>query len=425
MIKIKEELLHYIWKTKNFDPLDLSTANGKPLTILDFGQYNHNAGPDFLHGKILVGDTIWHGHIEIHIKASDWISHRHSSDKKYENVVLHVVYKNDVTITLKDGTEIPCLELKSRIRRDVIDNYDQMIASHKWIACEDYISSVNLITKVSTLDKMIAERLTCRSKDILEELEKNNFDFLTITYQRLARAFGSNVNGAAMHRLATLVPFKIVLKHRDNLEHLEALLFGVSGLLPEKGNDEYQEKLIDHFRFYKSKYQLIQMSEVEWKFSRMRPSNFPTLRIAQLAKYLYDNPRIDDFLEIKSISHLSEKLQVILDGYWNTHYNFKSSSDYRIKKLGKRSINSILINWAAPILFAYGIYYQDELMKKRAIDILDFCPAEHNSIIQKWKEIGFTNENASDSQALLHLKKSFCEKQRCLSCPIGHAVISS
>ena len=225
MTDIKEALLHYIWKTKNFDLNDLVTTSGQLLTILDFGQHNHDAGPDFLHAKVKLDDVIWCGHIEIHIKSSDWLNHHHDRDPNYENVILHVVLEDDQIIRLVDRTKIPCLELKSRIQSKMVNKYYKLSHTAAWIPCHELINSVSPITKVSSLDKMNADRLTTRSAEIINELKVLKGDIQTVIYRRLAKAWGFKVNGTAMYRLARLLPLRLLHKHKDNLNYLEALFF--------------------------------------------------------------------------------------------------------------------------------------------------------------------------------------------------------
>ena len=424
MAKIKEELLHYIWKTKSFDLDHLVTTSGQQLTILDFGHHNYNSGPDFLHAKLLLDRVMWHGHIEIHVRSSDWQRHRHDCDSNYENVILHVVLEEDRVIKLKDGTRIACLELKPRIRKSMLSKYYKLSKTSSWIPCEKLVTSVSPIAKVASLDKMNADRLTAKSVDIIRELNQLNGDVQSLIYRRLAMAWGFKINSVAMHRLASLVPFKVLRKHKDNLQYLEAILFGSAGLLPQIGESEYESHLMNNYIFLRQKFGFGQMSAVEWKFSKMRPRNFPTIRIAQFAKFIFQVDRIDGFLSSDSFDRFHQDLNVNLSGYWDYHYIFGKTSAVLLKRMGSHSKNSILINGVATVLFALGVYGSDELMKKRALEILENTPSEKNSILNKWNSLGFLNENALDSQGLLHLKKSYCEQYKCLSCPIGHDILS-
>ncbi len=419
---ISEDFLHYIWKIKNFNLKHLTSTTGQDIHITNFGVHNHDSGPDFLNASILIDDLAWHGHIEMHIRSSDWIQHNHSQDPAYDSVILHVVLDNDQTILDKNGKPIPTIVLKSRIDPKTFNAYRLLIHKKSPIPCSSWIQHVNDITKSSMIEKVLAERLTQKSEEILTSLKQNSGDWNETIYQRLLWSFGLKVNAEACLRLSSLLPYKILLKHRDDVLLLESLLFGVAGLIPHESN-EYIRQLQEHFSFLKTKYNLSQMKAVEWKFMRMRPSGFPTIRVAQFARLINSNKRLDKIIFDQNIPQLQKHFNIkVEDGYWYDHYTFEATSPPKKKTIGQQKLYSILINSVAPLQYAYGIYVQDDSFKKSAIDLLDSIPPESNYIIRDWKKIGLPSTSASHSQGLLHLKKHYCDRHKCLSCRIGHQV---
>lgn len=423
-MNIREDLLHYIWKTKNFDQSDLRTTDGREVTIVDYGTHNDDAGPDFLNGRIEINDTQWAGHIEIHIKASDWIRHNHDGDDGYQNVILHVVYDADDMIHLKDGTAIPCLELRSRMSMNLISKVQYLQNNTSWIPCEDYIASANDMIKVSTKSRALIERLTGKANLLKQQLEVLNNDLNELIYQRLAWAFGLRVNAEAMITLVKSIKYKILQKHCDQLFQMEALFFGQSGMITDDQDDPYVAQLLKEYKMMKQKYRLTPMASVQWKFSRLRPSGFPTLRIAQFAQFMHQVSRLDELIFTEDASKIKEALNVQLSGYWMEHYRFGIPSIRKNKVLGESTKSIIIINAIVPILYMYGIIRKNEHYKAKAIGMLESLKPELNSITKRWESLGMDNESAADSQALLQLKKENCDRQKCMSCQIGHHIIS-
>lgn len=419
---IPEELLHYAWRVKCFNHSNLKTTSGDQLEILKFGDYNTDAGPDFLNASIKINDIIWAGHVEMHVNSSDWLRHDHSSDPAYNNVILHVVLEEDAIIQIVDKP-IPCLVLKERIDSNLLSKFALIRNTSAWVPCEPLISTVNEITKTSTIHRMIAERLEHKAHDILTLHEANNGDLLETIYQRLGWSFGLKVNAGVFLHLCQKTPYKYIGKHADSLFQIEALLFGQSGLLPKEA-DPYVQSLQKEYTFLKSKFSLTSVKKVEWKFMRMRPSGFPTIRIAQFAKLLHNVGRLDRLLFEEDIHTLKNTLSIKLDsGYWMSHYTFKETSKDRSKSIGADKLNSIVINAVAPLLFTYGLLKSSDTHKEKAIELLESIPAERNAILSKWKDLGMPNNNASDSQGLLQLKKHYCDISRCLECSIGHQIL--
>ena len=424
-LRIREELLHYIWQIQAYDQIDLIITAGSKIEILNPGVLNRNAGPDFLNAKIKVGQTLWAGHVEIHLKSSDWHRHQHGKDAQYQNVILHVVYHEDQEIRLKDSTAIPCLSLESRIHSSLLEKYEVLMAQQQWIPCEEHISQVSDITITSTIQSRLADRLEEKSRELITELESLNGDLTVLIYRRLAWALGLSVNAEAMKALAISIPPNVIQKHRDSTFQLEAVLFGQSGLLEELNDEEeYIISLKREYTILKLKFGLTPISSTHWKYLRLRPAAFPTIRIAQFAKLLNKVDRFDELLLHGSAEDIHKALDVNADGYWKYHYTWGTASSPRSKSLGKSKRQIILINAVAPILWMYGTYRNNQDYNDRAIALLESIPKEKNSIISRWEGMGIEVQNAADTQGLLHLKKTNCSKQRCFQCPIGHSILS-
>lgn len=422
-IKIREELLHYLWQLKKFDHTELKTTDGRELRIISYGHLNHNAGPDFLEGKIEIDGTLWAGHIEMHLLATDWHRHKHSDDPAYANVILHVVYHHDSDVALPDGSKIPTLNLENRISPRLIEQYQHLLANKSWIPCQDNIHNVNGLTKTSTVERMMAERLIEKSALLKSQLDAGEQDLSALIYKRLAYAMGLSVNAVSMEKLITQLPNSIIQKHRDDLFQLEALMLGHSGLI-DNIEDDYANALLREYQVLAQKFGLQAMQIVEWKYSKLRPAAFPTLRIAQLAKLIHTIPRIDNLLLTGSPEEIKSSLSIKVDGYWKYHYRFGIASTPKPKSLGKSKIEVILINAVVPILWTYAELRKDEVLKEKAITLLSSIASEKNSITDKWKVLEMPHENAADSQGLIHLKKNYCDKRRCLHCPIGVSILS-
>ena len=422
--KIREELLHYIWQVHAFDLNHLKTESGEEIEIISRGIANHDAGPDFLNGKIRIGDTIWAGHIELHLRSSDWKRHDHSPDPQYQNVILHVVYHADIPIQRKNKIPIPCLSLESRIHPSLLKTYEHLMNNQKWVPCEEHLEEINELTIHSTIEKMLASRLDQKASDLESQLQELNGDISLLIQQQLAWSLGLRVNGEAMKTLMQSIPFHAIQKHRSQLFQLEALLFGQSGLLPEEDDDDYITTLKREYEFLKTKFSLTPMPATYWKFHRLRPAAFPTIRIAQFAKILHTVDRLDLLLLEGKPEQIRKALTIQIDGYWKYHYTWNSPSAPRAKSIGKSKQDIILINAVVPVLWFYGTYRQQEALKDKALNILESISPEHNSIITKWKGLGINSTTAFDTQGLLQLKKHFCNHQKCLSCPIGHHLLS-
>ncbi len=424
---MQEDFLYYIWKFQYFDKKDLTTCQGEPLNIFHPGVRNEHAGPDFLNSKIIIGEVTWHGHVEMHVNASDWYAHQHQTDKAYANVVLHVVWNNDQTIKQQDGTDMPMLAVSGRVPPELHQQYQKLVHTQAPIPCASQLPQVAELIKASMLDKALFQRLTHKNRLVYQLLKDNKGDWEETAYQLLAYNFGFKVNASPFLNLALNLPLKAVTKHADNLLQVEALLLGQAGLLSieTKQHDAYLEELKKEYSYLVHKYQLKSdaIHESHWKFFRLRPANFPTMRIAQFAQLLHRHPHIFDLLTNTPTKTLYEKLAVMQSAYWQTHYRFSQQSNTNLPGLGKASIENILINTVVPLLVAYGKAKDEQDYVDRAVAILQHLPAERNKITRYWEDTGIKVKSAFDSQALIELFNNFCTKKRCLSCNIGVTLV--
>lgn len=419
---MKEDFLHYLWKQKLYSNDILTTNKGETVKVISPGEHNLNAGPDFLNAKIKIGDTLWAGNVEIHVKASDWDKHNHANDKNYNNVILHVVAYNDTQIERVNGEHIPALEIKCKPQ--VYELYLFLMNSKDWVSCESFISKINSFTIFQWKESLLVERLKEKSALIEERFIRTNKHWEETFYQTLAYNFGFKVNALAFEILAQNLPLNYLGKHKDQLNLIEALLFGQSGLLPENPVDDYTQQLINDYRHLAIKFQLKALNPSLWKFMRMRPGNFPTLRVAQFSQLIYkSNALLSKILEVDKFENLYQFFDVQASSYWDTHYTFYKESAKKIKKMGAFAIQNIIINTIAPFLFFYGSYHGKSKYVERTIDFLQAIPYEKNTITQHWLNLGVQVENAFDSQALIQLKNIYCKHRRCLNCRIGNQVI--
>ncbi len=421
-----EDFIHFIWKFRLFNQMELKTAEGESITIISPGIHNKDAGPDFENVKIKIGDTLWAGSAEIHINSSDWEKHRHSTDKAYDNVVLHVVYEYDKPVLRSDGTEPPTLEIKQYIKPGVEKRYKELMENLTWIPCEKQICRVDDIYVQNWLQRVLVERLEEKSKDVLKLADEYKGSWDDTFYILLARNFGFKVNALPFELLARSLPRQILSKHKDSALQTEALLFGQSGLL-EDVSDDYTGLLAAEYGFLQKKYQLKPLEPYLWKFLRMRPQNFPTLRLAQFAALILKSSHLfSKVLEMKEEKKISELFRDLpVSPYWESHYRPGKTATRVSSQLGQESINNILLNTVALTLFSYGKYIDDDALVQRSVSILESLPFEMNNITRRFKDIGIRQGSAGNSQALLQLKKTWCDRKNCLLCAVGAKIINS
>lgn len=421
---MQEDLLHFAWRLKRFDLSDLHTTDGQAVEILQFGEANRHAGPDFTNARIRIGDTLWAGNVEMHLRASDWLRHRHQEDPKYDNVILHVVLQEDQTIFRSNLEPIPCLELQKRIPNKVSKIYKSLLNNEYWIPCQHQFFSVNTAIKKFWLDRLMVERLEEKTKSVERQLLINKQDWELTFYHFLARNFGVRVNADAFEQLARSLPLKILQLYKNRLFQIEALLFGQAGLMEGDFVDDYPRKLQKEYQFLRRKHQLQAISGTQWKFLRMRPANFPTIRIAQFAMLIHQRAHLfSKMLAAKNVLEIEHMFELKISNYWQDHYLFDKPSVLRRKSLGKTTIHLLIINTITPFMFLYGKLKDEDGFKEKALSLLADLPNEKNHIIEKWKNLGVEVESAYDSQALLQLKNKYCDQKRCLDCAVGSALL--
>jgi len=419
-MSFKEDFLHHIWKYKRFDHSKLKTTDGQHLSIENYGMHNHGSGPDFHHGRIIIGDTKWAGNIEMHIKASDWHLHKHQTDTAYDNVILHVVYEDDKMVYNSKGQVIPTLELKGRIDPKVIASYNEIISNTLWVPCADQIHDVDGIVVRQAIDNAVVQRLRRKSDRVTQSLAYYNKDWNKVFFEFIAIGLGAKINKKPFEHLARIMPLEVLSKVSNEMIKVEALLFGQAGLLDGEPKDTYHKRLQSEYAFLQHKHKLSPMQKASWQFSGLRPASFPHVRIAQFAKLITNNAAL--FSKVKSLVK-KEEIEAIfetsVDGYWSTHYNFNKESKARDKRIGKVVRHNLLINSVVPVMFAYADKMKEEDRKERLFEILQSVEFEKNSVTNRWKELGLKLNSAYDSQGLLELKNECCNFKKCLSCPIG------
>jgi hypothetical protein len=420
---ISERLLHFIWQHQYFNKQALTTIEGERLEIHFPGTLNHNQGPDFTKGKIRVADTVLVGNIEIHINASDWIQHKHLEDPNYDNIILHVVWNADRSIEVKNP--FPTLELNSLVPKILLQRYIYLNETEQFVPCQQFLPSLSKLAWTSWKERLCVERLEIISKNILEQLSNTRQHWEEVFWWRLSRNFGTKLNADLFEAMANTIPLTVMAKHKNQLVQLEALLFGQSNLLPKNPIDEYSVLLKQEFEHLKKMHRLKPVS-LQPVFLRMRPASFPTVRITQMAALLFDSVHLfSKVLAADSINELKKLLQVTASEYWNHHYVFGEVSAFQPKKLGFEMSNNILINTIVPIVFTYGLYNRQQKHKDKAIEWLMQLTAEQNQFTRKWVLYNVHNNNAFDSQALLHLKSTYCDNRKCLDCAVGNQLMAA
>ena len=424
-----ELLLHYCWKHKMWPLQGLETTDGRVVEVLDPGLHNHNAGPDFFNAKLKIGGTLWVGNVEIHDKSGDWYLHGHDKDAHYNNVVLHVVEMADREVQTQEGNFVPQMVLK--VPDNVRENYEELLRTDAYPPCYRIIPKLTPLLVHSWMAALQTERLEQKTVAIAERAQKAGGSWEDAYFITLARNYGFGINGDAFEEWARHIPLQAVGKHRDDLFQIEAIFLGQAGLLElstipdsyqkDALNEGYFAKLRNEYQYLAHKFSLQPMDVNLWRFFRLRPQNFPHIRISQLANlYFSRKAGLSDLLECRDVVSFAEMLRTQVTPYWETHYTFGSESVHNAKHLSPFSINLLLINTCIPMMFAYGRHAMREELCDRAFDFLEQLKAENNHIIRMWKEVGLDVKSAGDSQALIQLKREYCDKRDCLRCRIGY-----
>ena len=424
-----EALLHYCWKHRLFPLGTLETTDHKVVEVLDPGLHNHHAGPDFFNAKVKLDGTLWVGNVEIHDKASDWYAHGHDHDAAYDNVVLHVCGVVDAVVTTHNGLVLPQMQLS--VPKVVEDNYQQLVTTDHYPPCYQVIPNLSRLKVHSWMSALQTERLEQKTQAIRQRVALCDGSWEDGYFVTLARNYGFGVNGDAFEAWAQSIPLHAVDHHRDDLFQVEAIFMGQAGLLdmeavPERYREAaiqegYFTRLANEYAYLRHKFSLTPIHYKRWKFLKMRPQNFPHIRIAQLARLYHSRTAgLSQLVECRTVKELQEALATGVTSYWETHYVFGSESAKNMKRLSAVSLNLLMINTAIPMLFAYGRYKGDEPLCDRAFELLEQLKAEDNNIVRMWKECSLPVENAGDSQALIQLKKEYCDKKDCLRCRFGY-----
>lgn len=419
-----EQFLHYIWKYQKFEPGKLTLSCGKQMRVFYPGNHNQDSGPDFEEARVKIDNIEWAGQVEIHINSSDWFHHKHQNETAYDNVILHVVWNYDKEVKI-NNEPLPTLELKKIISPFLVKKYKAHIHSPDEILCKSQFQAVSSLVRQSMLDRVLIERLEEKAERILQILKNKKNNWEETSYLALAGNFGFSTNKAAFERVAELLPFSSLKKVLQNQVQTEALLFGQAGFL-ETESDKYQQDLKSEFLYLRKKFQLPEgMVTAQWKFGKLRPPNFPTVRLAQLASLLSHHPQLFSILtETENINELKSDLQSPMSSYWQEHYDFGKARRRPSKAIGQKSFENILINTVAPLLAAYSRYISDQKYMDRALELLESIPPESNRITKKWDSPETTPKTAFDSQALIQLFKCYCQKRKCLQCNIGVEILN-
>ncbi|MCW3804005.1 DUF2851 family protein [Plebeiibacterium marinum] len=418
-----EEFLHYIWKHKLYNQKNLTTICNQSIEVISPGESNADAGPDFFNSKIKINGTLWAGNVEVHTDLMDWHVHKHDVDKAYDSVILHVVVNGTGETKRTNGEHIPVLKISWS---DTIwQKYVSLTQKTDWLACCGKLAGISLFEKSMWMQRMLIERLEQRALQIQAMLKQTTSNWDETFYRLLFRSFGFGVNSDPFELLASSIPLTVLLKYTDDLNKIEALLLGQAGFLNQEFSDDVLVHLQNEYHFISRKHCLKSVDNHLWRFLRLRPSNFPTIRIAQLAALLFKIKGLfGELINEKDLNIVIHKLSVETSPYWETHYLLDKKSEKSSRKLGESSKNLIIINTLIPFLFAYGKVTQNHEFEERAFEWLNRMKPERNAIVDKWKDNEMLVKNAGDSQALIYLSKNYCKKNKCLLCNIGHKVLS-
>jgi hypothetical protein len=420
---ITEKLLQFIWQFQYFNKKHLFTTSGDVVTVIHAGVLNHDQGPDFLDARIRIGATTWAGHVELHVRSSEWNLHSHTGDLFYANVVLHVVWQYDKAVYDVNGHSLPALELQPLVSALMLQRYIMLMESRDFVPCASQLPQLSAIGWLSWKERLAAERLERKKQHILSLLERAGNHWDEVFWWLLARNFGIKVNADYFEQLARTLPVTLLAKHKQQIHQLEALLLGQAGLLDVQMTEKYPLLLQREYRYLRKKYAL-QPLKTTPSFLRMRPAGFPTIRLAQLAMLVKQSVHLFSLIrDTPKLDTIRALFNITANDYWNNHYRLDEPAAFQPKKLGELMTDNILINTVVPVLFAYGSVHHDEVFKQRAINWLMQVMPEQNGIMRQWKKLGISNYNALESQALLELKNNYCNERRCLSCAVGNQLL--
>jgi hypothetical protein len=420
-----ERLLQFIWQFQYFNKGGLSTIAGEPLFILHPGQANQHQGPDFFNGRIRIGQTEWAGHIELHLKSSDWYRHKHQEDPGYGKVILHVVWRHDAEVTDENGVPIPVVALENRVSNVLLSQYEAWMNTPQQIPCGNGITRIDDLTWKSWLDRLLAERLLEKCKRVSEQMTKTENHWEEVCWRLVCTYFGGPVNKVSFQQVAESLPMRIIAKHKNVWVQLEALLLGQAGLLHKDFSEDYPKMLYREYQFLQKKYGL-QVINKPPVFLRMRPTDFPTLRLAQLAALLHKSSQLfSKLVEQPSLHEVRKLFEVTANDYWHDHFKLDVPGAFSPKITGRSLMDRVIINAVIPVLFSYGHHQVNEEVRKKALDWLETMSAETNRFTGIFSDLGKKPSHAGESQAMLTLKQEYCDCKRCLSCAVGNYLLKT
>ncbi len=425
---MKEDLLHFIWKYKKLPLTGMVTSNKEPLRIKAVGAHNHLAGPDFFNAQIVIGAQLWAGNVEIHLKSSDWYAHHHEKDPNYNNVILHVVWEDDAQVFRSDNSEIPTLQLKDYISEALLSNYEALLDKRKksFVNCEKDLPKIDGFLFENWLERLFIERLERKSSLIFQMLSESKNDWEQVLFKLLLKGFGLKINGPAFLSLGELLPFSVVRKVRADRQQLESIFLGMSGLLDDETvADTYRSRLRKEFSYLRHKFELDSTGVQKPEFYKLRPPNFPTIRMSQLADlYSRHENLFSKLMEAKNLEDLYHLLEAHAGDYWDTHYTFGKTTGKRVKKLTKAFVSLQLINVLIPLKFCYAKAVGKDV-NSELVAIARGLKSEENSIVTNFNTYNVPSSNAHTSQALLQLYTEYCTKNKCLQCAVGSSLLRS
>ena len=420
---MKEEFLHYVWLNGYFEHNALYTTEKAAVKILKKGIRNTDAGPDFFNAKIMIDDLLWHGNVEIHKRSSDWYAHGHEKDPAYDNVILHVVWEDDMPVYNSNNSQIATLELSKYISKNVLRNYSKLVKNKSILRCQNELKNVDPYVLFHFKYRLFFERLEDKNAIIKRLLKETQNNWNQIFFQTLLKYIGGPVNKDAFEWLGNLLPYNVFIKYQSNLLQLEALLFGVAGLLKDEKNDAYYQALKKEYDFLKTKHNLQELPDKAVRFHRLRPANFPSIRLAQLAQLYYQTDHLfERIIAVDTPEQAYELLSATASKYWDTHYNFEKTTKAQKKITGNNFMDIILINVIIPLKFAYQKYF-GQSDHDNIIQLIELIKPEKNKVVDSFTKINLKIKNALDTQAILQLNINYCLKKKCLSCDIGHYIL--
>lgn len=423
---MQEDFLHYVWNFKKINAPQIKTTNGEEVSVVQVGMHNQNAGPDFFNAQVYIGKQLWAGNVEIHLKSSDWYVHHHEKDTAYDNVVLHVVWEHDTEVFRKDNSVIPTLELKDIVEESTLVRYQQLFSKkQKWINCENSFSEVDSFTTTNWLERLYFERLERKAVDIEVILKQSKNNWEEVLFELLAKNFGLKVNAESFLSIASSIDFSIIRKIQSKPLSLEALFLGQAGLLNDTDIQEpYFDELLSEYQFLKKKYQLDRKGVLQVHFFRLRPNNFPTIRLSQLAiLYSKQHGLFSKIINAQSLEDIYNIFEVETSTFWKTHYTFSKASKKSVKKITRSFVDLLIINTIIPLKFCYAAHHGN-IIDEEILQIMSALTSEKNAIIEKFNSLKKISSNALFSQALLQLKNEYCNKNKCLQCAVGSTLIS-